>query len=233
MARRRAWRGAALIFGLAAVGLFLARARPASSRGMGAVTGEVTIDESGLFGASTRVDRSGVVVFLEHVPGAGHPARRAAIRQRNTTFQPRVTVVQVGATVEFPNEDRIFHNVFSLSQAAKFDLGLYKSGSSKSVTFDRVGVVDVYCNIHPDMAATIKIIDSSAFTVTGADGRFRITDVPEGTYPFVAWLREGSEQRGSVTVRAGETVTVPIALIARKTVLRHLRKDGTPYGRYQ
>jgi plastocyanin len=233
MAPRWGWRGAALVFGLGAVASVSVRPRPAESKGAGAVAGEVTISEPGLFGASVRADRSGVVVYLENVTGSAQHGQRAAIRQRNTTFVPRVAVVQVGETVEFPNEDRIFHNVFSLSQVAKFDLGLYKAGSSKSVTFSRAGVVDVYCNIHPDMAATIKVIDSGAYAITGADGRFRIGDLPAGTYPFVAWMRDGDEQRGSVTVRAGETVTVPIALTARKSAVRHLRKDGTPYGRYQ
>jgi plastocyanin len=233
MAGRQGWRAAALVLGLGAVGILSLRARPAASKGAGAVTGEVTISEPGLFGTSPRADRSGVVVYLENVTGGARPTSPPAIRQHNTTFLPRVAVVRVGATVEFPNDDRIFHNVFSLSQVAKFDLGLYKAGSSRSVTFNRAGVVDIYCNIHPDMVATIKVVDTSAFAITGPDGRFRIGDLPEGTYPFVAWLRDGDEQRGSVTVRAGETVTVPIALTARKTAVRHLRKDGTPYGRYQ
>ena len=112
-------------------------------------------------------------------------------------------MVETGTTVEFPNDDRIFHNVFSLSQAAKFDLGLYKSGASKRVTFGAPGVVDVYCNIHPDMAATIKVVDSHHFAVTDADGRFRIEGVPAGTHRYVAWLRQGDEVRGAGDRTAG------------------------------
>src|SRR4051794_14550984 len=112
MAARRAWRGAVLVLGLAALALPLFVARPASSRGTGAIAGQVTIDESGLIGTSARRDRSGVVVYLEKVAGM-RQAQPTAIRQRDITFRPRVAAVQVGTSVEFPNEDRIFHNVFS------------------------------------------------------------------------------------------------------------------------
>jgi plastocyanin len=225
-------RGAAAALGAGVLALVMARPQPAASRSSGAVAGEVSISDQGLFGASQRSDRSGVVVYLEQVPGTARPAR-AVIRQHEKAFLPRVTAVAVGSSVDFPNDDRIFHNVFSLSQAAKFDLGLYKSGVSRAVTFQKPGVIDVYCNIHPEMAATIKVVEGPAFAVTGPDGRFRIDDVPDGTYPFVAWQRDGDEQRGSVTVKGGETATLKIGLHARKTVERHLRKDGTPYGRYQ
>jgi plastocyanin len=231
--RKRAWSGATTALGLGALAVLLVRAHPASSRAVGVVSGEVTIMDAGLFGASARSDRSGVVVYLEKAAGGARHAPKVMVRQHEKTFLPRVSAVEVGATVDFPNEDRIFHNVFSLSQAAKFDLGLYKSGASKSVTFTRPGVIDVYCNIHPEMAATIKVIDSGVFAVTGADGRFRLDDVPDGSYPLVAWQRDGDEVRTTVIVRGGQTATTNVTLTARKTVERHLRKDGTPYGRYQ
>lgn len=218
---------------LVAAGL-VSVAAPALAKG-GSVAGTVTVKQKGLFGASAKKDRSGVVVYLDGVPGAP-PARALApvkLAQRDKQFTPRVIVVMRGAAVEFPNDDKMFHNVFSLSDAAKFDLGLYKSGTSKTVTLDRAGAVDVYCNIHPDMAATIKVVDSGWFAVTRPDGSFRIDDVPPGTYPIVAWIARGTEYRGSVTVKDGAASDVQLEVVESGGNPRHLRKDGTPYGRYE
>lgn len=206
----------------------------ASARG-GVVSGTVTVKQKGLFGASSKKDRSGVVVYLENVPGPP-PARALQtqkLAQRDKQFTPRIIAVMKGAAVEFPNDDKMFHNVFSLSQAAKFDLGLYKSGTSKTVTFDRPGAVDIYCNIHPEMAATIKVVDGGWFAVTGPDGSFHLDDVPPGTYPIVGWIARGTEYRGTVTVAEGQTATVQLEVTEAGGTPRHLRKDGTPYGRYE
>jgi hypothetical protein len=127
----------------------------------------------------------------------------------------------------------VFHNVFSMSRGNRFDLGLYRAGSTKSVTFNRPGVVDVYCNIHPQMVAVIKVLDTDHYAVTGADGRFRIANVPPGTYTLVAWQRHGRAHRGQVTVTPGGRAEVDIELEQGSRPRRHLRKDGTPYGRYE
>ncbi|HJZ87331.1 MAG TPA: carboxypeptidase regulatory-like domain-containing protein [Polyangia bacterium] len=203
----------------------------AAPPGRGSVAGLVSVRAGG----GPRADRSSVVVYLEKVPGPAPDgsARGAQIRQRNQTFVPDLAVVQKGEKVEFPNEDKVFHNVFSVSRVARFDLGLYKSGTSKSVTLPEPGVVDVYCNIHPQMVAKIKVLDSGYYAITAPDGRFRIDNVPEGTYPIVAWQAYGDEYRGQVTVSAGGTTQVAIDLSAGEVVRRHLRKDGTPYGRYK
>jgi len=200
------------------------------SAGGGSVSGRVTLKKPG-GGLS---DPSGVVVYLEGLPIVERSdAKPAQVHQRDLQFTPPLTVVTQGAAVEFPNDDRVFHNVFSFSEAAKFDLGLYKSGSSKSVTFRRAGVVNVYCNIHPEMIAKILVLDTSYFAVVGADGSFRIEHVPPGTYPLVAWQAYGAELHTQVTVTAGGRVDVPIELAAGPRDTRHLRKDGTPYGRYK
>ena len=221
------------LFVVTAAALALAPAT-ASARG-GSVSGTVTVKAKGLFGTSNKKDRSGVVVYLENVPGPP-PARALQTQkliQRDKQFTPRIIAVMKGAAVEFPNDDKMFHNVFSLSQAAKFDLGLYKSGTSKTVTLDRSGTVDIYCNIHPEMAATIKVLDSGWFVVTGADGNFHLDDVPPGTYPIVGWIARGTEYHGTITVREGQTATVALEVIEAGGTPRHLRKDGTPYGRYE
>ncbi|MDB4955123.1 MAG: uncharacterized protein JWO36_2692 [Myxococcales bacterium] len=196
----------------------------------GTVTGSVGIKVKG----EAKKDRSGVVVYLEGVPGtAPIPKDHAIIKQREKQFEPPLTIVVRGTTVDFPNEDKIFHNVFSVSRPARFDLGLYKSGSMKSVEMKRAGTVDVYCNIHPDMIAKVKVLENGYYTITDASGTFHLEGVPPGEYPIVAWLPSGDEAKGTVTVKAGETASVKLELaeVAKKET--HTRKDGTPYGRYK
>lgn len=198
----------------------------------GSVHGQVTIKR----GRRDKKDRSNVVILVRGVPDSRpeplpHPA---VIDQTDKTFHPRVTVVPVGSTVDFPNNDRVFHNVFSLSRPATFDLGLYKSGTSKSVTFEEAGVVDVYCNIHPEMAAKVVVVDTEHYAVTGPDGAFVLDGIPPGTYPIVAWQADGDLYQGQVEVRAGTTTTFDIELREERWPQdRHTRKDGTPYGRYK
>jgi hypothetical protein len=134
--------------------------------------------------------------------------------------------------VDFPNEDKFFHNVFSVSRPARFDLGLYKSGTMKSVEMKRPGTIDVYCNIHPDMVAKVKVLDNGFYTISDK-GAFHIDDVPPGEYPIVAWLPSGDEARGKVTVKAGEAAQIALEVTAVAKRESHTRKDGTPYGRYK
>jgi len=194
----------------------------------GSIAGTVKV----LSGGKARSNRSGVVISVEGVKSA--PSRmRAKVRQRNKTFVPGLTVVTKNSVVEFPNEDKIFHNVFSLSRPARFDLGLYKSGTSKSVKVRRKGEVTVYCNIHPEMVSTIKVVDTPFYAVTGKDGSFRIDGIPPGTYPITSWQAFGKGTKKMVTIRAGKTTTVEIGVEAGKKPKRHTRKDGTPYKRYE
>lgn len=206
--------------------ILLAITSSASSKPQtGDVKGTVTI--------KGKKDGKGVVVYLEAVPGAPPRANNATIRQREKQFDPPLTIVVKGTTIDFPNEDKIFHNVFSVSRPARFDLGLYKSGTQKSVEMKRAGVVDVYCNIHPDMIARVKVLDNAFYTVTGADGVFHIEGIPAGEYPIVAWLPSGGEASGKVTIAAGGAATVNLEVTAVATSTTHTRKDGTPYGRYK
>lgn len=202
--------------------------RPPKSAG-GTVSGSVSILKDG----SPKSNRSGVAIYLENVPGPLPEPVVKEIRQKNLTFTPGVMVIVKGSTVEFPNDDKVFHNVFSVSKAARFDLGLYKSGTKRAVTFKQAGVVDVYCNIHPQMVSKIKVLDTGYYAVSGADGSFKIKNIPPGTYPVVAWQSSGKEYRGEVTVKAGEISSLAISLIEEKAVKHHLKKDGTPYGRYK
>ena len=201
-----------------------------------AVTGTVSVSKPG----GKPGDPSGVVVYLESVPeppAKSEPAKpeppHPQVRQRDLQFVPSLTVIVQGTTVDFPNEDKVFHNVFSFSEAAKFDLGLYKSGTSRSVTFRRPGVVNLYCNIHPEMISKIKVLPTHYYSVVGKDGTFRIDHVPPGTYPLVAWQSYGPEFHGEVTVGSAGAPAVAIQLTVGQPELLHLRKDGTPYGRYK
>lgn len=134
-------------------------------------------------------DRRVSVVYLETAPATAleRPPRRAAIDQRNETFVPHVLAVTAGTTVDFPNSDATYHNVFSLSRAASFDLGRYAQGRSKSVRFDRPGIVRVFCDIHSHMSAFVLVFNHAYFAVTAADGSYRINDVPPGEYAVTVW----------------------------------------------
>ncbi|HVK89262.1 MAG TPA: carboxypeptidase regulatory-like domain-containing protein [Kofleriaceae bacterium] len=215
----------ALLFTFAAL---LSSSVAAAPKG-GTVKGTINVLAKG----APKADKSKVVVYLEDVPGDPPKPKNATIRQIEKQFDPPLTIVVKGATVGFPNEDKIFHNVFSVSKPARFDLGLYKSGTAKSVEMKRAGVVDVYCNIHPDMVAKVKVLENGFYTITDKTGAFTIDGVPPGEYPIVAWLPTGDEAKGTVTVKAGQVASVQLQVteVAKKTT--HTRKDGTPYGRYK
>jgi plastocyanin len=197
----------------------------------GSFTGKVVLQKNG----KPLELHSGVVVYLESVPDT-RPASAAAakkIEQRDLAFLPELTVVVKGETVEFPNRDKVFHNVFSLSRAARFDLGLYKSGTSKAVTFTREGVVDIYCNIHPQMVAKVKVVPNRFYAVTDAQGRFRIEGIPPGKWPYVLWQPWGEPVRGEISIQPAQAAEAELRVERGERNNSHLRKDGTPYGHYQ
>jgi len=135
-------------------------------------------------------DRRRSVVYIETAPRAAFEQRddvRPKMDQQNETFVPHVLAIVAGTTVDFPNSDRTYHNVFSLSRTKSFNLGRYAVGRSKSVRFDRPGIVRVFCEIHSHMSAFILVFAHRYFAVTDDDGRFRLDNVPPGTYTLVAW----------------------------------------------
>jgi plastocyanin len=155
------------------------------------------------------------VVYLESAPALAFPdsePQRATMDQRNETFVPHVLAITVGTTVDFPNSDNTYHNVFSL-RSPRFDLGRYAAGKSKSVRFDRPGIVRVFCEIHSHMSAFILVFNHRYFAVTSADGRYQIARVPPGRYTLVAW-NEGDirESRQIAIAEDGGAVEADFAL---------------------
>jgi plastocyanin len=148
-----------------------------------------------LTGATTVAGRpiADAVVWID-APGARQTgkASEAILNQRDVQFAPRVLAVQVGTKVKFPNNDRVFHNVFSYHDGTRFDLGLYPVGAVKEVPFDRPGLSRIFCNIHPQMAAYLMVLDTPFFAVSDREGRFTLTGLPPGTYPYHAWRPGGS-----------------------------------------
>lgn len=143
------------------------------------------------------------VVYLESAPRAAFDERepgRAVIDQRNEQFVPHVLAVMVGTVVNFPNSDRTYHNVFSLSRARRFDLGRYAAGKSKAVRMDRPGVIRVFCDIHSHMNAFVLVLNHPFFDVTDDDGGYALPAVPPGTYTVVGWYEGEPRVTKSVVV---------------------------------
>jgi plastocyanin len=140
------------------------------------------------------------VVWLEATGAPATRSQRVVVDQRNLAFTPHVLAVRVGTTVDFPNNDKVFHNVFSFRDGKKFDLGMYPKGASRPIVFDKPGLARLFCNIHPNMAAYVLAVDSPFFAVSIQDGTFTIADVPAGTYTYHAWRPGGQPLTGSITV---------------------------------
>jgi plastocyanin len=141
--------------------------------------------------AGSPTDASEVVIWLspldQKAPSPIDSAHPPQLVQRNKAFEPHVLVVQSGTQVQFPNKDPFFHNVFSLFNGKRFDLGLYEAGSSKSVRFDRVGVSFLFCNIHEEMSAVIVAVDTPYFAISDRAGHISVPNVPDGRYEAHVW----------------------------------------------
>lgn len=150
-----------------------------------------------------------VVLYVLHapVPDGTVPAR-VTMAQRDEQFVPHVLPVYRGATVDFPNNDDVFHNVFSLSSAKTFDLGRFSKGSSKSDVFEKTGTVQVFCHIHSDMSAIVLVLDNPYFAVPNDAGRYVIEGVPPGEYTVLGWHERIKPVTRTVRVTAGETARV-------------------------
>ena len=154
-----------------------------------------------------------VLVYIDGAPPPTVlPITRAAIRQIEETFEPRVLAVTRGSTVDFPNDDPFFHNVFSLSKAASFDLGRYERGISRSRTFDTTGIVKVFCDLHAYMNAVVMVLDHPYFASPEDDGSFVLDNVPPGRFSIAAWHERVGGSTQTVIVEPGATSHVEFSL---------------------
>ena len=164
---------------------------------------------------STVSELANVIVSFEASPAlASAPSRttRPVMRQEGLTFVPHVLAIARGSQVEFPNGDSIFHNVFSLSKAASFDLGRFPKGSSKSVRFDRPGIVKVFCHIHSDMSGVIVVLDNPFFAIPDARGHYVIDGVPPGEYRVIAWHERAHPLERTVRIEPGRAAAADFSI---------------------
>jgi plastocyanin len=222
MARR------ALPLGIFALALVLVPPPPAARaqapRPTGKITGKVTVTETG----GAPVAGAEVIVY---VTGFEEPPAKTSvtIAQQGRRFVPDLVSITAGDRVAFPNNDPFLHNVFSQSSTRKFDLGSYRRGEQKDKEFPAAGVVDVYCNIHPEMAATILVLPNRRHTRVGPDGRFTLDGVPPGTWTVFAYTRRASKPgSAAVTVTAGAESSVDLAVV-RGAEVEHRNKYGAKY----
>ena len=156
------------------------------------------------------------VIYIDQpVAGApfAPPTQPATIRQKDATFVPHVLPILIGTTVVWPNQDDIYHNVFSMSQTKPFDLGLYNADQpGKRVTFDHPGQVDVFCAIHTKMRCIVLVLENPFFALADSKGRFTIPNIPAGVYRVRAWHERMPSQWKEITVPAEGTVTVDFVL---------------------
>lgn len=156
---------------------------------------------------------SNVIVFIKDATRwTTLPTMRARMVQTDETFTPRVVAITRGSTVEFPNSDPYFHNVFSLSRNASFDLGRYPRGQTRSRAFFQSGLVKVYCHLHSHMSASIMVFDHPYFTAPAGDGSFSLTEIPAGEYRLSAWHERIGESPKTVRVEPGATVRIEFSL---------------------
>ena len=201
------------------------------------VFGRVELRDSRDPAVRKRLDYSGVVISLKGTQDSAplQPGERVVMRQKDKTFSPHVLAIPIGASVEFPNSDPIFHNAFSSYNGQIFDVGLYPPGSTRSVRFTREGVVRVFCNIHSSMSAVIVVLGTPYFAVTGRDGSFGIENIPPGEYQLSVFHERATEAalkglERRVTVETSPMTLMPLTISeARFLPIPHKNKYGRPY----
>jgi len=183
-----------------------------------------------------RADIAGAVVWLTYYDTrpAVQPGPMARLVQKNKQFFPHLLAITVGTTVEFPNGDPFFHDVFSIYHGRPFDLGLYESGAARKVVFTKPGVSYIFCNIHPEMNAVVVVLETPYFAQTDSDGRFQIAHLMPGRYKLEVWhelasTSELSSLSRDIDVASGDNNLAVITLHSANAGTQHLNKYGEPY----
>lgn len=185
----------------------------------------------GAIRGTVRGAKDGAFVYIQDIRGKLVKGS-AVVAQSARQFNPRWLVIQKGTTVSFPNQDNIYHNVFSNSPYASFDLGIYRKGDdAKSFRFMRPGLIDVFCNMHAKMTAEVLVVPNRFHAKVDKNGKFSLDGVPAGRHQIVAWGPGMQTTDAWVDVPAGGAADVAFTLTARAKS-RHLDKEGKPYGSY-
>jgi plastocyanin len=192
--------------------------------------------------SSGKPDASNVVVWLIPLDRGAQsysvsqtPRQIPQLVQHNKNIEPHLLVVEVGSTVQFPNRDPFFHNIFSLYEGKAFDLGLYEAGSTRSVRFDRPGVSFLFCNIHAEMSAVVVAVETPLFGVSNRSGHLEIPNVPEGRYTMHVWNERSlpEDLKGLtrvVTISQSARSLDPIRVVDNPNfTLAHKNKYGQDY----
>lgn len=187
------------------------------------LSGKVVLKETN----GTQSAPAGAVVYLVGFSEAP-PEQAAKMVQKNQAFSPPVLPVTVGQTVDFSNEDPMWHNVFSVSKARAFDLGMTKKPETKSVTFSKTGVIDLYCNIHPQMVGTLLVLPNRAFAVTDSQGKYEINNIPPGTYKAYVWSRRSEPSNKPIEIGTSKA-TLDFEVVQDKVIEQHKDKHGREY----
>jgi plastocyanin len=185
-------------------GLVIVCSVDAAGTAAGTLTGRVTDGQAGLRNAVVWVEPEGPL------PTFPPPVQHAEMAQVNLAFVPRVLPILVGTTVDFPNRDTVYHSIFSFSRQQRFEIGLYPPGEHRTVTFERVGLVKLFCNIHDQMFGAILVLPTPYFSASTDDGSFTIADIPAGASTVQVWhdrLR-GPPQGVSITADGTTRLTV-------------------------
>lgn len=174
-------------------------------------------------------------ILVYYTPSGGAerrppPAKPFELKMSRKQFEPSSLIIPRGSTVRFPNDDTILHNVFSVSGRNRFDLGLYRRGAGKEATFDYPGVVRVFCNVHHSMVAHVVVVDTPHYTVTEADGSFRLTDLPAGEGELTLWFERSDPWNRKVTVPQQKALSVELE-VTKSKVPEHTNKFNKPYKR--
>jgi hypothetical protein len=175
---------------------------------------------------------SDTVVFLDStsVQSRDDPYQpQPLITHKGSLFSPRVLPIVRNSSVEFLNDDSIFHNVFSLSSAKPFDLGIYPQGYSRSVSFQNTGLIRIYCNIHPKMVASILVLNNSLYSLTDESGSYKIEDIPKGEYIIRVWSEFSDELNKTLSFGLNEKIVENFSLRDTKFLTPHKNKFGKDY----
>lgn len=207
-----------------------APAAVAADQGVTAIHGQLSLSSGG---RPLRSDEAvdAVVYFRPATPvPLAVPATPFVIATERKTFVPRVLPIPVGASVRFPNNDPILHNVFSTTKEAHFDLGLYGRSEGEDYRFTQPGVIRIYCNVHHAMTAHVLVMDTPFFAKPDAQGRFRLVGVPRGPGELFVWHERSQLWRQAID--AGDDVDIKIPLeLSKRRIPPHLNKTGQPYRR--